>query len=232
MIIRRPAEERGRTVLDWLDSRHTFSFDRYYDPQHMGFRHLRVLNDDRVEPGAGFGTHSHRDMEIITYVLEGTLEHRDSLGNNPVIRPGEVQRMTAGTGVSHSEFNHSQTEPVHFLQIWIVPERKGLPPGFEQRAFPADGKRGRWQLIAARDARDGALSLHQDVELHATVLARGEAATHRLGPGRHAWIHIARGAVTVGGQPLRAGDGVAVSQEDSVEVKAMEPSELLLFDLS
>jgi redox-sensitive bicupin YhaK (pirin superfamily) len=232
MIIRRPAEERGRTALDWLDSRHSFSFDRYYDPQHMGFRHLRVLNDDRVKPGAGFGMHSHRDMEIITYILDGALEHQDSLGNKPVIRPGEVQRMTAGTGVTHAEFNHSQSEPVHFLQIWILPERRGLPPSFEQRAFPAEGKRGRWRLIAARDARDGALSVHQDAALYATVLARGEALTHEAAPDRHAWLQVARGAVTVNGQSFGAGDGAAISQEDSLVVKALEPSELLLFDLA
>jgi redox-sensitive bicupin YhaK (pirin superfamily) len=198
----------------------------------MGFRSLRVINEDRVEPGAGFGTHSHRDMEILTYVLEGSLAHRDSMGNGSVIRPGDVQRMTAGTGVSHSEYNHSQVDPVHLLQIWILPEQKGLQPGYEQRSFPMEERQGRLRLIAARDGRDGAVTIHQDVSLFAGVLASGQRITHRLRRGRHAWIQVARGVVQVNGILLKAGDGAAVSEEEALGVSADEASELLLFDLA
>jgi redox-sensitive bicupin YhaK (pirin superfamily) len=232
MITIRPSSERGHTQLDWLSSRHTFSFDRYYDPRHMGFRQLRVINEDRVKPGAGFGTHPHRDMEILTYVLEGALEHKDSMGNGSVIRPGEVQRMSAGTGISHSEYNHSNSEPVHLLQIWIVPEKKSLVPEYEQRAFNREEMRGQLRLVAARDGRKGAVTIHQDVDLYAVVLAPGESVTHRLKPGRHAWVQAASGAVLLNGTPLEPGDGVAVSNEELLEITANNPSEILLFDLA
>ncbi len=232
MITRRAANERGHTVWDWLDSYHTFSFGDYYDPKHMGFRALRVINEDRVKPGAGFGTHAHRDMEIITYVLEGALEHEDSLGNGSVIRPGDGQRMSAGTGIRHSEFNDSQTEPVHFLQIWILPEREGLPPSYEQKAFPVEEKRGRLRLIAAPDGREGAVTVHQDVNLYVMVLEPCESVNYRLAPGRQAWVQVARGAVTLNGVALGQGDGAAVGQEESLQIQAAEPAEALLFDLA
>ncbi len=232
MITRRAAHERGHTVWDWLDGYHTFSFGDYYDPKHMGFRALRVINEDRVKPGAGFGTHAHRDMEIITYVLEGAIEHEDSLGNGSVIRPGDGQRMSAGTGIRHSEFNDSQTEPVHFLQIWILPEREGLPPSYEQKAFPVEEKRGRLRLIAAPDGREGAVTVHQDVNLYVTVLEPGESVNYRLAPGRQAWVQVARGAVTLNGVALGQGDGAAVGQEESLQIQAAEPAEALLFDLA
>ncbi len=232
MIDIRHAEERGRTAIDWLDSWHSFSFNDYYDPRHMGFRSLRVINDDRVAPAAGFGAHPHRDMEIITYVMSGALEHRDSLGSGEVLRPGEVQRMTAGTGIRHSEFNPLPTEPVHLLQIWLLPERRGLTPSYEQKAFPEAERRGRWRLVASRDGRDGAVTVHQDVDLYATLLEPGETATHALRPGRHAWVQVARGAVTLNDRPLKAGDGAAVSEEAALTVRATEPAELLLFDLA
>ncbi len=232
MITRRAAHERGHTVWDWLDGYHTFSFGDYYDPKHMGFRALRVINEDRVKPGAGFGTHAHRDMEIITYVLEGAIEHEDSLGNGSVIRPGDGQRMSAGTGIRHSEFNDSQTEPVHFLQIWILPEREGLPPSYEQKAFPVEEKRGRLRLIAAPGGREGAVTVHQDVNLYVTVLEPGESVNYRLAPGRQAWVQVARGAVTLNGVALGQGDGAAVGQEESLQIQAAEPAEALLFDLA
>jgi redox-sensitive bicupin YhaK (pirin superfamily) len=232
MITLRPAHERGRTKLSWLDSAHTFSFNDYYDPRHMGFRQLRVINDDWVKPGAGFGTHAHRDMEIITYVLEGALAHQDSTGAGSVIRPGDVQRMSAGTGISHSEYNHSSTEPVHFLQIWIVPERRGLQPGYEQHTFPPEAFRGQWRLIAARDGRAGAVTVHQDVEVLATRLETGEQLTYRLQPGRHAWVQVASGAVTLNGRTFKAGDGAAVSQEGELDLRADDRTEVLLFDLA
>jgi redox-sensitive bicupin YhaK (pirin superfamily) len=232
MITIRPANERGRTALDWLDSRHSFSFGDYYDPAHMGFRSLRVINDDQIAPGAGFGTHPHRDMEIISYVVSGALEHRDSLGSGEVLRPGEVQRMTAGTGVLHSEFNPSPAEPTHLLQIWLLPEQRGLTPGYEQKAYPDAERRGRWRLVASHDGRDGSVTIHQDAELYATLLGPGDEATHTLRPGRHAWVQVARGAVTVNGRPLRAGDGASVSGEAALAVTATEPAEVLLFDLA
>jgi len=227
MIALRPAEERGHTRLSWLDSRHSFSFDRYYDPRHMGFRVLRVINEDRVDPGQGFGTHPHRDMEILTFVLEGALEHKDSLGSGSVIRPGDVQRMTAGTGISHSEFNPSGTEPVHFLQVWILPDQPGLAPSYEQRSFPAAGLR----LVGSRDGREGSVRIHQDVLVHLARLSPGEDVVHALAPGRHAWIQMARGAAQVNGARLAAGDGAALSEERSVTLRGVDGAEALLFEL-
>ena len=232
MIKLRRSNERGHTNLSWLDSYHTFSFGDYYDPRHMGFRDLRVINEDRVKPGAGFGTHPHRDMEIITYVLKGALEHKDSMGTSSVIRPNEVQRMSAGTGITHSEYNSSQTEPVHLLQIWILPEEKSIKPGYEQRAFNPEEKHGKLRLVAAHDGRDGAVTVHQDVDLFVTQLPPGEQVTHRPKPGRHAWVQLARGSVILNGYPLKEGDGAAVSEEEIMEIKATDVSEILLFDLA
>jgi redox-sensitive bicupin YhaK (pirin superfamily) len=232
MITVRAADERGRTLLDWLDSRHTFSFGDYYDPAQLGFRSLRVINDDRVAPGAGFGTHGHRDMEILTYVLDGALEHRDSLGTGSVIRRGDLQRMSAGTGIRHSEFNPSPSEQVHFLQIWLLPERTGLRPGYEQRHISEADKRGRLRLIAARDGRDGAVTIHQDVELYAALLDAGQAVTHRVSDGRGVWVQVAAGRVTLNGRRLGTGDGAAVSGEPVVELAGTEPAEVLLFDIA
>ena len=232
MITVRPSGERGRSELGWLSSRHTFSFADYLDPRHMGFRSLRVVNDDRVQPGAGFPTHGHRDMEIVTYVVEGALEHKDSMGTGSVIRPGEVQRMTAGTGVTHSEYNASRTEPVHFLQIWILPERQGLAPGYEQRAFPGAEMQGRLRLVASRDGREGSVTVHQDVQVLAARLAAGDEAVHRLAPGRHAWLQVVHGALALNGTTLATGDGAVVSDETRLALVAREPAELLLFDLS
>lgn len=231
MITVRRADERGHANHGWLDTYHTFSFADYYDPNHMGFRSLRVINDDRVAAGRGFGTHPHRDMEILTYVLEGALAHRDSTGGEEVIRPGELQRMTAGTGIAHSEYNGSDTEPVHLLQIWILPERTGLKPGYEQKAFPAEERQGRLRLVASRDGRDGSLTIHQDVNVHAGLLAPGETAQLSTEPGRYAWVQVARGAVTLNGEPLREGDGAAVTEEHTLELKGVEPADLLVFDL-
>jgi quercetin 2,3-dioxygenase len=232
MITIRRSADRGRSEHGWLDSRHTFSFADYYDPAQMGFRALRVINEDRVTPGKGFPTHAHRDMEIVTYVLDGALEHKDSMGNGSIIRPGDVQRMSAGTGVTHSEYNPSPAEPVHFLQIWILPERDGLPPSYEQEKFSADAKRGALRLIASRGGDDGSVAVHQDVELFATVLERGDEVAHALQRGRHAWVQVARGAVTLDGTALRQGDGAAVSDAPSVTLRATETSEILLFDLA
>jgi redox-sensitive bicupin YhaK (pirin superfamily) len=232
MITLRPARERGHAQLGWLDSHHTFSFSDYYDPKHMGFRTLRVINEDRVAPGRGFGTHPHRDMEIISYVLDGALEHKDSMGTGSVIQPGDVQRMTAGTGVAHSEFNHSKTSPVHFLQIWILPEKARLEPGYEQKSFTTDERRNTLRLVASRDGRDGALTVHQDVALYAGLLDAEASVRHALAPGRHAWVQVARGAVELAGQRLGAGDGAAVSEETEVALRALEPSEVLVFDLA
>ena len=231
MIAIRPAEARGRADFGWLDSRHTFSFGSYHDPAHMGFGPLRVINEDRVQPGRGFDTHGHRDMEIISYVLDGALSHRDSMGNGSVIRPGDVQRMTAGTGVMHSEMNASSTDDVHFLQIWILPERQGLTPGYEQRSFADAEKRGRLRLVASRDGRDGSVTLHQDVDLYVALLAPGESATHTLAPGRKAWLQVAAGTARVDGERLGAGDGVAMADRDSVAIDATDDAEILLFDM-
>jgi redox-sensitive bicupin YhaK (pirin superfamily) len=232
MITRRPAAERGHADHGWLDSRHTFSFADYYDEAHMGFRALRVINEDRVQPGHGFGTHQHRDMEIISYVLEGSLGHRDSMGTGSTITPGDVQRMSAGTGVRHSEMNPSTTQPVHFLQIWLLPERRGLEPGYEQKRFEAADMQGRFRLIASHDGRDGAITVHQDVDLYAGVLAAGQGATLALRPGRHAWVQVARGSVTLNDQSLEQGDGAAVSDERALEVTATADAEVLVFDLA
>lgn len=233
MIRIRKSEDRGRVQWDWLDSRHTFSFGEYHDPDNMGFRALRVINDDVIAPGGGFPTHPHRDMEIVTYVIEGALEHKDSLGTGAVIRPGDGQRMSAGTGIRHSEFNHSRTEPARLLQIWILPERAGLKPGYEQKAFPAEEKRGKLRLIAAREPRDGAVSIHQDVELYVSVLSTGATVEHALAPGRHAWLQVARGAVELNGQQLAQGDGAAASEEQKLILAGTAPeSEILLFDLA
>ncbi len=228
----RPSEERGHANFGWLDSRHSFSFGHYYDPKHIGFGALRVINEDRVVPGAGFDTHGHQDMEIISYVLEGALEHKDSIGTGSVIRPGEVQRMSAGTGIRHSEYNHSQTDPVHFLQIWIVPERNGLTPSYEQIAFPAEERRGMLRLVGSRDGRDGSLTIHQDVDLYGSLLDNGDAVTFDLREGRKAWIQVARGTVTANGQPLYAGDGLGVLDAGEVVITATDDAELLLFDLA
>ncbi len=232
MITLRRSDERGQTKLDWLDSRHTFSFGEYHDRRTMGFHALRVINEDRVGPGKGFGTHSHRDMEIVTYVLEGAVEHKDSMGNQTVIVPGEAQRMSAGTGISHSEYNPSKTEPVHFLQIWILPERENLPPSYEQRTFDMDKGSRRWILVAAGDGRDGAVTVHQDVNLSVAVLLAGQQISYRLKPGRHAWLQAARGSATLNGAQLNEGDGVAVSEEEILEIRAVEAAEILLFDLA
>jgi len=232
MIQVRRSEDRGRADFGWLDSRHTFSFGDYYDPDHMGFRALRVINEDRVRPGAGFGTHGHRDMEIVSYVLSGSLAHKDSMGNGSVLTAGDVQRMSAGTGVQHSEMNPSLEEPVHFLQIWIQPERQGLRPSYEEANFSDRDKRGKLRPIASGRANDGALSIHQDVDLYATVLEPGRSARLELRPGRHAWAQVVRGEVTVNGHELSAGDGAAVSDEGAVEITARTDAEVLLFDLA
>jgi quercetin 2,3-dioxygenase len=232
MIRVRRANERGHANHGWLDSHHTFSFADYYDASHMGFRGLRVINEDRVEPGRGFGTHGHRDMEIISYVLEGALEHRDSIGTGSVIRPGEVQRMSAGSGVRHSEMNGSKTEPVHFLQIWILPEKAGIDPSYEQRAFSDEERRGKLRLVAARGGEAGSVTVHADMKLYAGNFDAGESAELELARGRHAWVHVARGQARVNGQLLEAGDAVALSEEPAVRVEAGKGAEVLVFDLA
>jgi redox-sensitive bicupin YhaK (pirin superfamily) len=232
MITVRKSEARGHFDHGWLDTRHTFSFADYYDPKSMGFRALRVINEDRVKPGQGFGTHGHRDMEIISYVLSGAIEHRDSLGTGEVLRPGEVQRMSAGTGVRHSEFNPSQTEGLHFLQIWLLPREAGGPPSYEQRAFPLEERRGKLRVLASPDGRDGSLGVNQDALLYGAVLGPGQAAELPLAPGRHAWVQVARGSVHVNGATLSAGDGAALSDETAVRLDAPEETELLVFDLA
>jgi hypothetical protein len=231
MISVRRAEDRGHARHGWLDSLHTFSFADYRDPEHMGFRALRVINEDRVQPGQGFATHSHRDMEIVSYVLDGALEHRDSLGTGSVIRPGDVQRMSAGTGVTHSEYNHSKSDVVHFLQIWILPEREGLPPSYEQKHFPSDERRGTLRLVASKTGREGSIRIQQDVELYATLLGAGEAVEHAFRPGRHGWLQLARGSCALNGIALEAGDGAALSAERSVRLVGSQEAEALLFDL-
>jgi redox-sensitive bicupin YhaK (pirin superfamily) len=232
MIQVRLAADRGRTEWGWLDSRHTFSFGEYADPSHMGFRSLRVINDDRVEPGAGFGTHGHRDMEILSYVLEGALAHKDSSGGGGVIRPGEIQFMRAGTGVTHSEYNQSKTEPVHFLQIWIVPDKRGLKPAYGQQSFDRDAARRGFVLLASRDGREGSLQVQQDADLWVTLPEAGEERRLALRPGRHAWVHVARGQASVNGKALSEGDGAAVSGEDGVTLAGQGPAEVLVFDLA
>jgi len=232
MVNVRYAGNRGVTNLGWLDSRHSFSFGHYYDPEHMGFGPLRVINQDRVRPGAGFDTHGHRDMEIVSYVLDGALEHKDSIGTGSVIRPGDVQVMSAGTGIRHSEFNHSKQEPVHFLQIWLLPNKQGLPPRYDQKSFADDEKRGRLRLVGSPDGRDGSIVIHQDARLFAALLDDGETVNHSIEPGRKAWVQVIRGAVAVNGEALRAGDGAAVERESNLAVTARaDGSEILLFDL-
>jgi hypothetical protein len=231
MISIRRAGERGHFNFGWLDTHHTFSFGDYYDPRFMGFRGLRVINEDWVKPGYGFPTHPHRDMEIITYVLEGELAHRDSMGTGSVIRPGEVQRMSAGTGITHSESNHSDREAVHLLQIWITPSERGIRPGYEQKAFADDEKRDRLRVVASPDGRDGSVTIHQDAEVYASLLGTGREVTHALRPGRHGWVQVARGAVEVNGQRLETSDGAALSDESEVRIVGVEPAEVLLFDL-
>jgi redox-sensitive bicupin YhaK (pirin superfamily) len=230
MKIRR-AEERGQANYGWLDTQYTFSFANYYDPKQMGFHALRVINDDRVAPGGGFDTHPHRDMEIITYVLSGALEHKDSMGNGRVIRAGEFQYMAAGTGVLHSEFNPSPSEPVHLLQIWIVPDQKGLKPGYAERTR-SQLPTGRLNLVASKAGRDGSIAINQDADVYLAKLDPREAVSHQLGPERHAWLHVAEGEVTLNGQALRAGDGVAISAEGALDLKADAPAQVLLFDLN
>jgi redox-sensitive bicupin YhaK (pirin superfamily) len=232
MIQIRPANERGHFDHGWLDTRHSFSFGNYHDPQHMGFRKLRVLNDDIVQPGEGFGTHGHRDMEIVSYVLEGALAHRDSMGTGSVLRAGDVQCMSAGRGVTHSEFNQSQSERLRFLQIWILPAEPGIEPGYEEQQFSADDKRGKLRLIVSPDGEDGSLHIHQDVRFYASVLAPGEHVAHAIAPGRHAWLQIARGRSLVNGHDLRHGDGAAISDVSELRVEAREECELLLIDLA
>jgi len=232
VIAIRERSRRGRTRLGWLDSHHTFSFGEYRDPAQMGFRSLRVLNEDRVAPGAGFGSHGHRDMEILSFVLSGALEHRDSLGNGSIVRPGELQRMSAGTGIRHSEFNHSAEQPLHFLQIWILPERQGLPPGYEQKALGAEARGGGLQLVADRHGTDGALTIHQDVKVYLASLAAGERVTPVLPAGRHAWVQLTRGIAALDGEELREGDGAGISDEASIALQAVTGAELLLFELA
>lgn len=232
MIKIRKAKHRGHFNFGWLDTYHTFSFGDYYDPSYMGFRSLRVINEDFVHAGRGFPTHSHRDMEIITYILEGALEHRDSMGNGSVIRPGDVQRMTAGTGVSHSEANPSSENPVHLLQIWILPQERGLEPGYEQKAFSDEQKQGGLCLIASADGRDGSVAVHQDVSVYAAVLDNKQSVNHQLAANRHAWIQVARGAVVVDGEDLDQGDGAAISGESEFTVSGRNQAEILLFDMA
>lgn len=222
---------RGKTRIGWLNSKHTFSFGGYYNPNAMGYRSLRVINDDRVAPGAGFPTHPHRDMEIISYVIEGALEHKDSMGTGSVIEPGDIQIMSAGTGVTHSEYNASKTEPVHFLQIWLPPSRQGLEPGYQQRRFEPKDRRGRLALLASPDGRDGSVVIHRDAELWGGFFDVGEHATHELAPGRGVWIHVVRGSIEVAGQRLSEGDGMAIEDEPSIDIKGVDDAEIILFDL-
>lgn len=232
MLTIRKSDERGHFDHGWLNTYHTFSFDQYYDPHYMGFRSLRVINEDFVAPGRGFPMHGHRDMEIITFILEGGLKHEDSMGNGSVIRPGDVQRMTAGTGVRHSEKNASNTERVHLLQIWILPNAEGLPPGYEQKAFTEDERRGQMRLIASSDGREGSVRLNQDVNLFASILDAGQEIERAMDPARYGWIQVARGSLSVNGENAGQGDGVVVAAESNLKIKAQEDAEILLFDLS
>jgi redox-sensitive bicupin YhaK (pirin superfamily) len=231
MITVRKAADRGRSQHDWLDSRHTFSFADYFDPAHVAFSKLRVINDDRVAPGRGFGTHGHRDMEIVSYVVEGAIEHKDSLGTGSIIRPGDLQRMTAGTGVRHSEFNPSATEPLRFLQIWILPQVEGLAPSYEQRSFPLDERRGRWRIVGSPDGREGSVTLHQDLLLFAGSFEKNERASLSFLPARKAWVQVVRGAISVNGTRLDEGDGAAVVGEQALEFSDGVAAELLAFDV-
>jgi redox-sensitive bicupin YhaK (pirin superfamily) len=231
MLAIRPADDRGLANLGWLNSRHTFSFGHYYDPQFMGFGPLRVINEDRVKPSQGFGTHGHSDMEIISYVLDGALEHKDSLGTGSIIRPGDVQRMTAGTGVRHSEYNASSTDPVHFLQIWIIPEKNGLEPSYEQKAFSDDEKRSQLRLVGSRDGRDGSVMIHQDVDLYASLLGANDSVSYELGEDRNGWVQVARGSVRLDDNELSAGDGVALKGARTLTFEGVDDAEILLFDM-
>jgi redox-sensitive bicupin YhaK (pirin superfamily) len=232
MITVRRSGDRGHADHGWLDSRHTFSFADYYDPEHMGFRALRVINEDRVAPGQGFGQHSHRDMEIVSYVLDGGLEHKDSMGTGAVIRPGDVQRMSAGTGVTHSEYNASRQTPVHFLQIWLLPEHRGIEPSYEQKTFSSTEKAGRLRLVASPDGGDQSVTIHTDARVYAGLFDAGQTAEQGLAPGRHAWVHVVRGRARVNGIELGAGDAVALSEERTVRIEGIDASELLVFDLA
>jgi hypothetical protein len=232
MITLRRADERGHANHGWLDTYHTFSFNTYYDPEHMGFRALRVINEDVVAPGRGFGTHPHNDMEIVTYVLQGALQHKDSMGNGSVLRAGSLQRMSAGTGVTHSEFNASKDEPVHLYQIWLLPERKGIEPSYEERTFDARGKLGRWQTIASRDARNNSMRIHQDATLSLAALDAGTELRYPLEEHRHAWVQIMHGDVRINGNVLKTSDAAALSHEQAVEVQAITDAEVMLFDLA
>jgi hypothetical protein len=226
------SDDRGAADHGWLKSRHTFSFADYYNPSMMGFAKLRVINEDWIEPGMGFGTHPHRDMEIVTYMLDGALEHKDSMGNGSVIRPGELQRMSAGTGVLHSEFNHSKQDKAHLLQIWILPERNGIEPGYEQKLFPREEKLNRWRLVGSRDGRDGSLTIHQDVNLYSAVLEKGATLDYEFDGRRRGYLQIARGTAEVDGKAITAGDAVAMQDQASFSVRASEDTELLLFDMA
>ena len=232
MINIRKSDKRGHANHSWLDSHFTFSFAEYHDPKHIHFRTLRVMNDDRVAGGGGFPTHPHQDMEIVTYVLEGALEHRDSMGNGSVIKPGDVQYMSAGTGVAHSEFNASKSEPVHLYQIWMLPEKQGLKPVYDQKNFSEAEKRGKLRLVASPDGRDGSVKIRQDNELYATVLSAGKTVKHELKKDRHAYVQVARGSITLNGTPLETGDGAAISAENAVELTGVKDAEVLLFDLA
>jgi redox-sensitive bicupin YhaK (pirin superfamily) len=233
MITLRPSNARGSASFGWLDSRHTFSFGSYYDPNHMGFAALRVINEDKVQPGQGFGTHGHRNMEIISYVLDGALEHKDNIGNGSIIRPGDVQRMSAGTGILHSEYNASSTELVHFLQIWVLPNQKNLQPSYEQVHFGADEKRGKLRLVGSSDGRDGSVTVHQDVDLYASLLNEGDSVNHAIAPHRSVWVHVARGSVDLNGHTLYAGDGASMVQEDQLTLTgASKDAEVLVFDMA
>jgi redox-sensitive bicupin YhaK (pirin superfamily) len=232
MIEIRKSEDRGRADHGWLRSYHTFSFADYYDPENMGFGHLRVINEDRIQPGTGFGTHGHRDMEIISYVLEGALAHKDNMGNGSTIVPGDVQLMSAGKGVLHSEFNHARDDVTHFLQIWIEPNVSGIAPSYEQKHFDAESKRGRLQLVASPDGREGSVTIHQDAFVYAALLDGADRATHKLQPGRRAYMHVARGKVTANGQPLAAGDALKATNTPEITLKEGEGAEVLLFDLA
>lgn len=232
MLTIRKAEERGHADHGWLDTHHTFSFADYYDPRHMGFGPLRVINDDTVAPGAGFPPHGHRDMEIISYVIEGALEHRDSMGNGGVIRPGDVQRMSAGTGVQHSEYNASKTDPVHFLQIWIIPRARGLASGYEQKAFTDAEKSGVLRLVASPDGADGSVRIEQDARMYATILDAGQSVRHAFAPGRKGWLHVVQGSIEVNGHALSAGDGVAIEGETELAIGTEDRGEAILFDMA
>jgi len=230
MITLRPADERGHVNIGWLNSHHTFSFGHYYDPEHMGFGSLRVINDDTVQPDGGFETHGHRDMEIISYVLDGALAHKDSIGNGSVIVPGDVQRMTAGTGVRHSEFNNSNFDTVRFLQIWVLPDTDGLEPGYEQKNFD-DARRGALKLVASKEGREDSLKIHQDIDIYATLLTKGDSESHEINEARQVWVQVADGEITLNGQHLGRGDGAAVTDERTIMIKTMSGAEVLLFDM-